>query len=376
MLAKQIVHFFVRSLNENLGGGSHHNAISFIRLLRETGYEVIVHTLVSFDNHPPKDIQLIEHQGNSLGFIQAQDFLVELLNENEDSANLFFLYGVDFTWGGGKYRMHGGKVPVVVYLDTYLGAMGLSEKQGRLYHVKRALWDRFVGLRYAKYVNRFFAVSPFLQCQYIHFGFSRDKFSVVPNFFNLDTRCSNISVDEDGLVHLLYTGRIIYDKGVDILIRVVAKLPERYKWNLRIVGDGPMKEKCIRLTQSLGMVQNIEFVPWLDSVRLAEEYAKADVFVHPARWPEPFGRTIVEAMGNELAVIIPTRGGTSWIVGDAGISFDNGSFDSLYSAIERIVSNSTLRTSLKSYSKRRAYEFSKEHAGALLVDAVKEIIRE
>lgn len=374
MSKKKAIHFFVRSLNEKTGGGSHHNAISFIRLLRETGYEVIVHTLVSFNNQSPEDIQLIEHNGNLLGFLHAQDFLEKLLLQYEDTSVLFFLYGVDFTWGGDKYRMHGGKVPVAVFLDTYLGSMGLSEGQGIFYHIKRTLWDKFVGLRYTRHIDRFLAVSPFLQKQYIQFGFPKEKFSIVPNFFDLKKSCFGVSVKSNKLVRLLYAGRIIHDKGVDLLIQAVARLPKQYSWTLKIVGDGPTKEKCVQLIKGLGIASHIRFVPWLNAKQLAEEYSKADIFVHPARWPEPFGRTVVEAMECGVAVIVPAKGGTAWIVNDAGMIFENSNLDSLYSSIEQLVLDPILRTSLGVAGTKRAKDFSKEIAGRNLIDVVRDTI--
>ncbi len=369
------IHFFVRTLNEELGGGSHHNAISFIRLLRETGYEVIVHTFVLSDNRPPKDIQLIEHHGDNFGFLKAQNFLRKLLNQYEPDADLFFLYGVDFMWGGGQYRFHKGKIPVAIYLDTYLDTMKLKKGFGWLYHFKRTLWDRLIGWRYIKYVDRFLAVSPFLLEQYTHFGFPKNKFSVVPNFFILSD-CQSHNVDINNPVRLLYTGRIIYDKGVDLLIKAVARLPKKYNWTLRIVGDGLMKNECINLTKTLNITSKIKFIPWINARALANEYKHADIFVHPARWPEPFGRTIVEAMEYGVPVIVPSKGAPAWIVGDMGTIFDNGNLEELYSVLEKLIINPELRASLGIKAQKRAQTFSKEIAGVPLINSARELITE
>ncbi|MES2203227.1 MAG: glycosyltransferase family 4 protein [Patescibacteria group bacterium] len=367
-MTKKSIHFFVRTLNQEKGGGSHHNAISFINFLKDKGHDVVVHTLVSVGNNVPQGMALVEHQGERYGFLAAQNFLVSLLRQYEKNVDVYFLYGVDFSWGGGKYRREGGLTPVVVYLDTYLASMNLGEGEGRLYYLKRILWDKIVGLRYVQWVDRFLAVSPFLQEQYIRAGFPVGSFMVVPNFFKFpNTKPTHHNMPDT--LRLLYTGRLIYDKGVDLLIRAVARLPS-YPWTLTIVGDGPMKEILIRLAEALGISSRVTFLPWLDMAALDLEYSRADIFVHPARWPEPFGRTVVEVMAHGVPTIVPRNGGAAWIVDNTGILFNNNDLDSLCSALSRLVEDPILRSSLGEAAYKRAQVFSEEAVGTLLIEAI------
>jgi glycosyltransferase involved in cell wall biosynthesis len=167
------IHFFVRSLNLQSGGGSNYNATSYIRYLQSRGHTVVVHSFTSGNNKPPADISITEHDGQGNGFVSSQHVLCALLQKYENDADLYFLYGVDFTWGGGRYRAQGGSVPTVVYLDDYLESLGLTTEGGFLYHFKRVVWDKMFGLRLAKRVDMYMAVSPFVQDAYVQFGFTQ-----------------------------------------------------------------------------------------------------------------------------------------------------------------------------------------------------------
>src|SRR3989344_4814175 len=114
------VHFLVRTLNEATGGGSHYNSIAYIRALRKGGHSVEVHVLYPGGNAFPVDISPIVHQGFGLGHLGERAYIAKLLRQYESEADIFFLYAVEFAWGGGVYRRTGGRVPVVVYMDSYL----------------------------------------------------------------------------------------------------------------------------------------------------------------------------------------------------------------------------------------------------------------
>ncbi len=355
------IHLFVLSLNEATGGGSHHNAVSFVRFLKEKNYCVIVHTVTTGNNLPPTDIKIIEH-GSGLSLSEMTKTVLRLLKEYEDDADIFFLYGVDFSWAGGKFRKQGGQVPVVVYLDNYLHSMNAGQWQGYPYYLKRLLWDKTIGLYNAKYVDNFLAVSPFLQETFVRFGFPKKRFSVVPNFFEIQKNKKKTIKNTD-TVDLLYTGRITYDKGTDMLLEILARIPECYKWRLRIVGEGPAKESCQTLVRTLHLESRVSFSPWQPAILLTQEYANADIFVHPARWPEPFGRTIVESLEYGVPVIVPTLGGASWIAKGAGLEFKNNDSESLYQATLTLIKDKELREKLGAAGKERIDMFSKNIVG-------------
>jgi glycosyltransferase involved in cell wall biosynthesis len=185
------IHFILRTLNEKTGGGSHHNALAYIRYLQMHGHDVTVHAFSAHGTEAPHDVPVTLHSFESLSFQKAHQALANLLPALEKDADVFFLYGVDFLWGGGLYRQNGGTGPVSVYLDTYLPTMrmGSVDSTGYVdrgtYLLKRFLWESTIGRTYREHIDRFIAVSPYLHDVYVRFGFNSKKFSILPNAFTL-----------------------------------------------------------------------------------------------------------------------------------------------------------------------------------------------
>jgi glycosyltransferase involved in cell wall biosynthesis len=98
------------------------------------------------------------------------------------------------------------------------------------------------------------------------------------------------------------TGRLIRQKGMDILIRAFALVLEEHgAAQLVIVGDGPERQSLEELTSLLGIGSSVRFLGWVDDA--AQRVTPAlDVAVVPSRW-EGFGLVTLEAMGWAVPVI-------------------------------------------------------------------------
>jgi len=333
----------------------------------------MVHAITSFNN-PPADIQLTAYAKESLGLRAGNDFLSTLLFALEKDADIFFLYGVDCIWGAGRYRKYGGTIPVAVYLDTYVTSMNKGKRLSTSYYLKRLVWEKCIGMRSAAWVDAYIAVSPYIRDTYVHFGFPEHKFYIVPNFFEFGTDHTTQEVRPSPVTRLLYTGRLTHDKGIDLLITAVKDIPFDIPWHLRIVGDGPIKNECERMIQAFGLKGHIEIIPWVDPTKMDVVYECADVFIHPARWEEPFGRIFVEAMAHGIPVIAPRMGAGPWVLGNAGIFFENGNVEELRDAIASLVCDEALRERLGKAGVKRAQDFQRDRIGPHLERVLESVL--
>lgn len=91
-----------------------------------------------------------------------------------------------------------------------------------------------------------------------------------------------------------FFGRLIEQKGVDVLLRAFAHVHEGYPAaRLVIVGDGTLRPALAAQAQALGLSDAVIFAGWApDAARLMPG---ADVIVMPSRW-EGFGLVALEAM--------------------------------------------------------------------------------
>lgn len=352
------IHFFVRTLNDATGGGSHYNSIAYVRALRNGGHSVVVHILYPKGNACPTDITPVVHQGFGLGHLGERAYLARLLKQYESEADIFFLYAVEFAWGGGLYRRTGGKVPVVVYMDAYLASMRRTHAKNlsmKWYQFKRLPWDKTLGLFDAKYVDQFLPVSPYIGEVYKQFGFPKDRFTVLPSIVPSPPTAPVLLHKKDSEIRVLYVGRLIYEKGVDLLIAALARL-SNYSWKLIIVGDGEMRNEIENLVRTSKLP--IEVRGWITREEVWESYMTADIFVHPARWSDPGPRSIVDALWCNLPVVVPDTGGSAWIAGGAGSVFKTGDSEELTQTLQKLLANTDgIRERLATKAQARAVLF-------------------
>ncbi len=366
------IHFLVRSLNRD-GAGSHQNAISYIRYLKERGHTVTVHAINSVNN-PPSDIQLIEHAKEKLGLLANNKFLTKLLFDCEKDADIFLLYGVDFIWGAGRYRMGGGVIPVTIYLDTCLSSMDTGQRLSTVYYIKRVLWEKLFGMRDAKWVDAYIASSLFIKEIYVYHGFIEKKFNIVSNFFEFDAERNVQGRTVSQTVRLLYAGRMTHDKGTDLLIEAVRNINLEIPWILRIVGDGPMKKECEQMIREYGLIERVQITQWVDQSELPEVYKSADIFIHPSRCPEAFGRTFVEAMSYGIPVVASNIGSAPWTIGEGGLLFSSGDVSKLRECICSLIKDKELRERLGKQGVSQSQKFDKRIVGPLLEKTLETLV--
>lgn len=349
------IHFFVRTLNEVAGGGSHYNSIAYIRALQKNGHTVTTHVFYPEGNSFPTDLAPIVHKGFGRGHLGERAYLAELLQQYESEADIFFLYAVEFAWGGGLYRRKGGVVPVVVYIDAYLASMRTTQGNNFSmwwYQYKRLLWDKTLGLRDTRFVDRFLPCSPYIGDVYKRYGFPKEHFTLLPNIvpnIALPRTLRNTTA-----LTVLYVGRLVYIKGVDLAVEAMARVKE-FTAKLIIVGDGDMRAHIEKRIADSGV--NVEMAGWIPEKEVGHYYERADIFLHPARWPDPAPRTIVGAIQYGLPVVVPDTGGSAWIAGEAGIVYTTGDLEDLTAALRRLLSSTALRASLSAKAPAQAARF-------------------
>ena len=136
----------------------------------------------------------------------------------------------------------------------------------------------------------------------ISIGVDSNKIKVSPNGINYKW-ISNIP-PKDEEIDVLYAGRLIKHKNVDLLIRAIGIIKEKIPdIKCGIIGDGPEKSKLEKLSYDLNLKKNIKFFGFLEREDDVLAYMKSSkVFVLPSvREGSPI--TAVEANACGLPVI-------------------------------------------------------------------------
>ena len=117
-------------------------------------------------------------------------------------------------------------------------------------------------------------------------------------------------------LNLLFVGRMIRLKGVDMLLRALARLdPKQHPCKLMLVGDGPTRSDFERLAQDLGIADRVSFTGSLDQPGVAEAMAECHLFCLPSV-RESGGAVLLEAMATARPVLAINHGGPAELVDD------------------------------------------------------------
>jgi glycosyltransferase involved in cell wall biosynthesis len=164
---------------------------------------------------------------------------------------------------------------------------------------------------------------------------------VIPNGVNLE----KFKVAERSWQppHLLFVGRVVYQKGLDLLLDALGELKEK-GWTLDIVGDGPRKEKLQAQARALGIFDRVNFLGWQNGDGLVRRYAQANLFVYPSRH-EGMPNAVLEAMACGLPVLASHIAGNEELVThkETGLLVPTEDATALCAALSELLPDSEMR---------------------------------
>jgi len=143
---------------------------------------------------------------------------------------------------------------------------------------------------------------------------------------------------------LLFVGRLVSDKGVDLLLRALGILKQQNICaDLTIIGCGPEEANLRALTCQLGLDQAVAFAGEKVGPELAELMNHHEVIVIPSRWSEPFGIVALEGIACGCVAVGSQQGGLSEAIGNCGTTFRNGDSEELADRLRALLSDSQMR---------------------------------
>jgi len=158
--------------------------------------------------------------------------------------------------------------------------------------------------------------------------------------------------------YILGIGRLVPQKGFDVLIRAFAKaaIPG---WKLLIAGEGTEREALQNLILELGLQDRASLIGRADRPTAAGLFLGCGFFVLPSRM-EPLGIVNLEAMAAGKPVVASRVGGVPEIVreGETGLLFPAEDEAALCEAIKRLASSAELRNRFGAAARRAVEAFT------------------
>lgn len=132
---------------------------------------------------------------------------------------------------------------------------------------------------------------------------------------------------------LIFVGRLVSDKGADVLIESLALLAaEGLRPGLSVVGDGPERAALEEQARGLGLEGQVRFAGTVTGEALVELLNRHRILVVPSR-REPFGTVALEGIACGCAVVASDADGLPEAVGPCGVSFPSGDCRALADAV-------------------------------------------
>jgi len=209
-----------------------------------------------------------------------------------------------------------------------------------------------------------------------------DKYNCDPNKaitvhngidFSENQEISFDGVKQDEKV-VLYLGRVTIQKGPEFFIDVAKKVLD-YDTEVKFifVGDGDMLPTCIERAASLGITKNIVFAGFLRGKDVDKAYRMSDVYIMPSV-SEPFGLTPLEAMRNDVPVIISKTSGVSEVI-EHCFKADFWDVDEMANQVLGLLNYSVLKRTMKKYGNDEAHSLSWDGPARKLIEIYKSMVK-
>ena len=161
----------------------------------------------------------------------------------------------------------------------------------------------------------------------------------------------------EGMVNLLYVGRVVRTKGVRDAVRAMQYVSSTTPVKLTVIGDGDDLEACRREAGERNVSDKVSFLGWRTKAEVDEYLSKADVFFFPS-FREPTGGVLLEALRHCLPCIVCDYGGPGYIIDETcGVRVAPASETEyahrLAAAVDRLADNPNLRNTLAEGAARR-----------------------
>ena len=189
------------------------------------------------------------------------------------------------------------------------------------------------------------------------YGIPADKIDVMHNAIDVDSFNDGYEYDnrtyryleglkDEGYTIISAVTRFTIQKGLEYLVRSVAKANERYdRIALLLAGDGEQRDELIALAADLGISDKVFFTGFVRGKQWRDAYSVSDIFVMSSA-SEPFGLTALEAAHHDNALILTKQSGVAEVLHSI-FTYDFWDVDRLADQIVGIATSDSLKQALR-----------------------------
>jgi N-acetyl-alpha-D-glucosaminyl L-malate synthase BshA len=194
----------------------------------------------------------------------------------------------------------------------------------------------------------------------------KKEINVIPNFIDFDNLndekkdCTRHMMAEDDEAIITHVSNLRPVKRIEDVIQVFARVLEKRKAKLIIIGDGPERDKAVNIALDLGVRDKIIFMGKSDDIE--KILCFSDLFLLPSE-KESFGLAALEAMAHKVPVISTNTGGLPEvnIHGESGYLSNVGDVEDMAINALKILETPEIHQQFKVSARKRAEKFDIRH---------------
>jgi glycogen synthase len=191
------------------------------------------------------------------------------------------------------------------------------------------------------------------------YGVPAERVEVVYNAIDLNGNSLALSpapIDRNEKL-VLFLGRITMQKGPEYFLRAAKKVLEVMD-NVRFImaGSGDMARGIIELAAGMGIGHKVLFTGFLRGPDVERVFRMADLYVMPSV-SEPFGIAPLEAMSNDVPVIISKQSGVSEVLTHA-LKVDFWDVNEMANKIIAVLRHPSLQSTLRQHGRIEVQKLS------------------
>jgi glycogen(starch) synthase len=266
---------------------------------------------------------------------------------------------------GMEAKKVSGKPLIVHVHSTEYDRTGGNSVNSYVYDIERK------GMEFA---DRIVAVSYFTKEKIMeHYGIRAEKIVVVHNAVEFGNE-QKFDIEKHEKV-VLFLGRLTLQKGPDYFIEAAKRVID-YDPDVKFIvaGTGDMEARLIDRVAQLGIGNKVLFAGFVSGHDVDRAYQAADLYVMPSV-SEPFGLTPLEALRNNVPVIISKQSGVSEVLKHA-LKVDFWDIDELANKIISVLNYRNLHHELSKHGLMEVHTFSWNVPAQKCIDMYNDVLHE
>jgi glycosyltransferase involved in cell wall biosynthesis len=184
------------------------------------------------------------------------------------------------------------------------------------------------------------------------------KTTIVYNGVDTEMFAPSREIDNGPRATILSVGRLVPDKGQDLVLRAIAILREKHPAiSYEVIGDGPDEARLAALAQELGIRERVIFPGRTNRQGVADAMKRCSVFALPSS-DEALGCVYLEAMATAKPVIACRDQGIEEIIrdGENGLLIEPDNVGQLAGALDTLLKDASARERIGERARKTTLE--------------------